>query len=264
MFIFLSKILPLLVYPVGVTVFFLLILSLSKKITRTARILVILSIILLWGFGNTWISNLLAKSLEWQYLPNTSDLQGDVMVVLGGGTEAYEYPRMGSEINSAGDRILVAARLYNEGTAPKILLSGGTISFMGSQVSTPASQMSEVLSLMGIPDDALISQDQSQNTYEDALYSCQMIQDAGYKKIILVTSAMHMPRSVKLFAKQGCDVIPVAADFTITEASWERLIHPNLETLLINLIPTSSDLNLSTKALKEYLGMLIYTLQGWI
>jgi len=117
---------------------------------------------------------------------------------------------------------------------------------------------------MEIPADAIWLQDQSQNTYEDALYSAEMLHEKGITEIILVTSAMHMPRSVALFEKQGLHVIPAPTDFTITEKNWQAQMQLKPDLLLLNLIPNSSSLSLTTNVFKEYLGMTIYRLRGWM
>jgi uncharacterized SAM-binding protein YcdF (DUF218 family) len=124
--------------------------------------------------------------------------------------------------------------------------------------------MAIVMEMLGVPEDALWLQGESQNTYEDALYSCQMLKDNGAENVVLVTSAMHMPRSVAVFEKQGCAVTPSPADFTVTKAAWTNLWHPDIEEFLINLVPSYSNLSLITKSLKEYIGIIIYTLKGWI
>ena len=73
-----------------------------------------------------------------------------------------------------------------------------------------------------------------------------------------------MPRSVALFEKQGIQVIPAPTDFAVTEASWSKLTNINLAAQLVNLLPGTSNLSLTTNALKEYLGMLAYRLRGWL
>ena len=60
----------------------------------------------------------------------------DAIVVLGGGTESEQFPRPMVEVNSAGDRVLYAGKLYKEGKAPYILLSGGNISWYNSRVGS--------------------------------------------------------------------------------------------------------------------------------
>lgn len=263
MFVFLSKFVPLFIYPLGLACF-LLIAALVPKHPYRQRIFILSALMLLWLGGNRWVAYSLNRSLEWRYLPPPEMPSAEVIVVLGGGTEAPSYPRPSVEINGAGDRVLYAARLYKEGKAPHLLLSGGYITWLSQRGSTPAEEMANLMALMGIPHDALWLQTQSQNTYEDALYSSAMLREKGIKRIILVTSAQHMPRAVALFQHQGLEVIPAPTDFNVTQADWEELFEPNLAAQLIGLLPTADNLKMTTSSLKEYLGILIYHLQGWL
>ena len=206
----------------------------------------------------------MARSLEWQYASLGPVQSVGLIVVLGGATEPGIAPRPMTEVNAAGDRVLYAAKLYQDHPEAKILLSGGDIDFLDQSDSTPASDMSEILKLMGVPESAMILQDQSQNTHEDALYSCEKIKAAGFKNVVLVTSAMHMPRSVKLFEKQGCAVLPAPTDYTITEVSWQKTWHPSFQEFLINLVPSYSNMSQVAKSMKEYVGMFAYHLKGWL
>ena len=106
-----------------------------------------------------------------------------------------------------------AARLYRQGSAAHILLSGGNITWLGSRSATPAQDMAELLGWTGVfhPRRSGCRKD-LQNTAEDALYSCRMLKEKGIRRVVLVTSAMHMPRSVTLFQHQGIEVIPAPAD----------------------------------------------------
>jgi uncharacterized SAM-binding protein YcdF (DUF218 family) len=167
-------------------------------------------------------------------------------------------------LNAAADRLFHGAALYHEGVAPYVLLSGGDIDFLTLTSDSPASDMASVMEMLGVPADSLWLQGNSQNTYEDALYSCQMLKDKGATTVVLVTSAMHMPRSVAVFEKQGCEVIPSPADFTVTEAAWTNLWHSDIQEFFINLVPSYSNLSLTTKSLKEYIGWLTYKLKGWL
>ncbi|KPL82719.1 hypothetical protein SE15_11660 [Thermanaerothrix daxensis] len=263
MFVFLSKFLPLFVYPLGLACVFLIV-ALLRKSTRSKQILTASALLVLWLGGNRWVAYSLARSLEWRYLPPAEIPSAEVIVVLGGGTEAPSYPRRFVEINGAGDRVLFAARLYKQGKAPHLLLSGGYISWLSQRGSTPAEEMADLMQLIGIPNEALWLQPRSQNTYEDALYSAEILRAKGIRKIILVTSAQHMPRSVALFEHQGFEVIPAPTDYTVTESNWQDLWQPNLASQIINLLPTADNLGLTTSSLKEYLGILIYHLQGWL
>lgn len=264
MFIFLSKFLPLFIYPLGLACIFMLAALLFWKKRKTSKAMLVIALVILFIGGNRYVANSIAKSLEWQYDSLAAIQSVDLIVVLGGGTEPELAPRPMTEVNAAGDRIIYAAKLFQEHPEAKLLLSGGDIEFLDQSDSTPAKDMSALLLLMGVPKSALILQDQSQNTYEDALYSCEKIKTEGYKNVVLVTSAMHMPRSTKLFAKQGCTVLPAPTDFTITETAWQKTWHPSFEEFIINLVPSYSNLSQVTKAMKEYIGMFTYHLKGWL
>lgn len=185
------------------------------------------------------------------------NIKADVIVVLGGGTDPWLAPRQMVEVNGAGDRVIYALKLYKEDAADKILLSGGTIEWQNSDPTSPAEDMAELLMLMGVPQEALVEQGISLNTAEDARFSAKIIQQNGWKRVILVTSAMHMPRSVRLFTAEGIEVIPAPVDFTMSDQEINDLYSWRLENVLINILPTSSNLKSTTSAMKEYIGMLV-------
>jgi uncharacterized SAM-binding protein YcdF (DUF218 family) len=81
---------------------------------------------------------------------------------------------------------------------------------------------------------------------------------------LLVTSALHMPRSLAIFEKQGFEVIPAPTDY---EAVWADLDEDEIPSpiyWLQNMMPSATALELTTRTLKEYLGILIYGLRGWL
>jgi len=263
-FIFLSKFLPLLVYPMGAAALLLLLTWIFWKHRRFAKWLIIIAFIILFVGGNRYASYALARTLEWNYIPQGELPAADVIVVLGGGTEPGIAPRPIVEVNAAADRMLYGAALYKQGKSSRLLLSGGDIEFLTTGTQSPAMDMAAVMEMLGIPSSALILQGNSQNTHEDAVYSCQWVKDHRLDSILLVTSATHMPRAMLLFEKEGCAVAAAPTDFTVTYAAWDRLWHPNLEEFIINLVPNYSNLSLFTKSLKEYIGIGVYKLQGWI
>ena len=99
------------------------------------------------------------------------------------------------------------------------------------------------------------------NTYENAVNVQKILDQKGIKEVLLVTSAFHMPRARLIFEKLGMKVIPAPTDFFVTEGSVKDF---NLATTLVYLLPDPLFLNLNTIALKEYLGLLIYRLKGWV
>lgn len=264
MFVYLSKLLPLFIYPLGLSFLIFLTVALFGRKKRPLKGLLISGLIILYLASNRWVSYGLARSLEWKNLPPQDLPHAEVIILLGGGTEPADPPRPMAEVNSAGDRVLYAAKLYHAGAAPIILVSGGNLEFSSERKIKPAEDMTELLLLLGVPEDAIWQQPHSQNTHEDALYSAEILAEKDINEVILVTSAMHMPRSKALFIKQGLAVIPAPVDFTITKQNWHTAFHPNFGEFLINLLPGVGPLSLTTNAIKEYIGLLIYGLRGWL
>jgi uncharacterized SAM-binding protein YcdF (DUF218 family) len=265
MFVFLSKFLPLLVYPVGLAALLVTAGLLFRNRKRLRNSILIAAVLILWIGGNHWVSFWLAGSLEWQYLPLKAIPTADAIVVLGGATEPAQYPRSTVELNSAADRVIYSAELYKQGKAPNILLSGGSISWLDNRTSsTPAEEMASILEMLGVPENALWLQKASQNTHEDAVYSLELLKQKGVKRILLVTSAMHMPRAMALFKNHGVVIIPAPTDYTVTQAGWDDLKALNIQSILINLIPNNSSISLTSNALKEYIGIFVYHLEGWL
>ncbi|MEM3432742.1 MAG: YdcF family protein [Candidatus Methanomethyliaceae archaeon] len=263
MFVYLSKLLPLFLYPLGIAFFLVLLALFLARHVRAQRAVLLAALLLLWASSNRWTSLWLARTLEWRYLPPQEIPTAEVIVVLGGGTESADFPRSGVELNSAGDRVLYAAWLYQQGKAEHLLLSGGSIEWRQDS-STPAEEMAALLQRLGIPREALWLETQSRNTYENALNCRKILEAKGIQRIILVTSALHMPRAVALFEHQGLEVIPAPTDFKVTQENWQALRQASLPVQLLNLLPSADNLSSVTSTLKEYLGILVYSLRGWM
>ncbi len=143
-----------------------------------------------------------------------------------------------------------------------MLLTGG---FLGwdSRASSPAQDMASLMQNLGVPAQALWLESESRNTYENALFSAKILKEHNIQEVLLLTSAWHMLRSVKLFEAQGIKVIPLPVDYHVTQEDWDLLWHADWKTHLVNLLPSESSLSLTTLTLKEYLGILVYELRGW-
>jgi uncharacterized SAM-binding protein YcdF (DUF218 family) len=263
MFVILSKFLPLFIYPLGLVFILLLFALLLRRKEKTRNILIVLSLLILWLSSTSLVSENLARSLEWRYFPPKEIPSADVIVVLGGGTEANVYPRSGVEVNGAGDRVLYAARIFKEGKAAHILLTGGEITWMNSTTSTPAGEMAEILQFLGVPQNALWLENKSQNTRENAVFSKNILDDKAIKKILLITSASHMPRAAAVFQKLGIEVIPLPVDYSTTQVDNSSNKQDWLGQFF-GLLPSAGSLSGTTNALKEYLGIFTYWLRGWL
>jgi len=261
MFSYISKFLPLFLYPLGLVWILLVVALLLRKKPGWQKAAILSSIVLIWIGGNTWVANALERNLEWQYLPPEEFPEVEVAVILSGGTEAALYPRSTVEVNGSGDRVIYAAHLYHQGVASYLLVSGGSVPYIGESVPE-SEQMAELLVMLGVPNDAIWYETKSRNTYENAFYSHEFLEEMDINRIVLVTSAFHMPRSVMLFEQQGFEVIPAPTDFHITQESWQRLWEPDFLTQLYNFFPRVSNMSGTTHSLKEIIGLLVYRLRG--
>lgn len=261
MLIALSKLLPIFLYPVGLIFLLLLACVLLRNNQRFLRILLLAVLLILVVAGNRWVSLGLVRSLEMRFSPPTTIDQVDAIVLLGGGTEILAPPRPLPEVNGAGDRITYAVKLYREGRSAYILASGGRIPWYGPASSTPAEEMLALLEFMGVPSEAVILESKSQNTAENAEFSAVLLQKYNANSVLLVTSAMHMPRAVAYFETLGVEIFPAPTDFIVSEAEWQGLVESGPVALFLSFFPTSGSLNQTTNALKEYLGLLVFHLQ---
>lgn len=119
MFLYLSKLLPLFFYPLGLACVLMVValVTLGKR-PRWAAGAITLALIVLLGASNGWVSSSLVRSLEAQNLPPTVVPTAQAIVVLGGATKPALPPRPGVDLSEQGDRIFYAAQLYKQQKAP--------------------------------------------------------------------------------------------------------------------------------------------------
>ena len=278
MFPFLSKLLPLFFYPLGLSSLLIAIalanllwrskrsrnasvasksLTLFKK-NRLSSILLGIALAILILSSNEIFSKWLVRSLEWQNLPNGELPQAEAIVVLGGGTRPRIAPRPWYEINEAGDRILYGSWLYKQDKAPLLLVTGGRAEWLGEGGNPESEDRAAIAEIMGVPPSAIIQESQSFNTRDNAVNTKQILDKRGINKILLVTSAMHMPRSLEIFRKNGIESIPAPTDFLSVNnennKGWASVL---------DILPSTDALKNTTNAIKEYIGLMIYQIAGW-
>ncbi len=259
----LSKLLPLALYPLGLA----LLLQLSALMGRRRR----------WagwvsgaGLGLLWISAMpfTARQLVWSLEERSAALtpdplpRADAVVVLGGGLRPALAPRRSVEVNEAGDRLLTGLRLIRQGKAPLLVVSGGQVSFTGSDPAPPEAVSARALAIeLGLQPQAILANGRSRTTAEEAHDIGELGRRRGWRSVLLVTSATHLPRALASFERlSGLQVIPVACDFQFVARNlWGR---PTAGSLLKDGLPDAEALFMSTLALKEVLGLATYRLLG--
>lgn len=264
MFLFLSKLLPLLIYPLGLAcVLLVLALVLIRRRPRWAAGAIALALLLLLVSSNSWVATGVMRSLEWRY-PDSLDLpEAEAIVVLGGAIRPQLPPRPWIEVAEEGDRVLHGARLYLAGKAPLLVLSGGRITWGQGQTRSEAADMAELAEALGVPASDILLEPDSLNTFENAAYTKALLAERGIEQILLVTSALHMPRSLAIFTKQGFNATPAPTDFHVVRDPL-NVDSNTWQGRTLSLVPQTENLHYLTCALKEYVGIVIYWLRGWL
>lgn len=174
------------------------------------------------------------------------------IITLGGGFEAEVVTaRGGFEMTQAGDRFVETLRLAMAFPQARILISGGDGSlsgaFEGDAVIGP-----RFFEAFGVPASRVIRETESRDTFENAGNTQELLKQNHLENCLLVTSAFHMPRSVGLFRKLGLVVLPWPTDYrTAGKAS-----------LGLDLTQPSTNAQLMTTALREWIGLAFYHLAG--
>jgi uncharacterized SAM-binding protein YcdF (DUF218 family) len=232
------------------------------KRPRWAAAAIALGLIVLLAGSNAWVSRSLVRSLEWQNIPPTELPNAEAIVILGGATKPASPPRPSIDLSEEGDRVLYGAQLYQQKKAPLIIVAGGRIDWRGSGPSE-STDMAAILSQVGVPTEAILEEPNSLNTYENAVNVRKILDARDIRRVLLVTSAMHMPRSLLIFKRQGIAAIPAPTDFLVSESELQEMQNSPQATLL-NLLPDTERLYHFTRALKEYIGLVVYRLRGWL
>jgi uncharacterized SAM-binding protein YcdF (DUF218 family) len=92
------------------------------------------------------------------------------------------------------------------------------------------------------------------NTHENALFSHRLLAGRGIGRIILVTSATHMPRAAAAYRKAGFDLVAAPADF---QTGWQE------PSAIFRWMPQAEAIFKSSKAIHEWLGLWVYRFRGW-
>ncbi len=247
----LAKLVSLLVYPLSQSILLLTLafFFLLLRATRSAGLLLFLSVGWLWLASTAIFADWLMGTLEDPYRPKALSVspEADAILVLGGATRGDTHFSSVGDMNQQSDRLLHAVRLFKAGKAPIIVLSGGS-----RPGARPEAQlMREILEVMGVPADVIVTEEASRDTYENAVFSRTVLSRRGIDRILLVTSAYHMRRAEAVFKAQGFEVVPSPTDY-------QRLVAP---PLIPRWLPTADDLDRSTRAIHEYVGYSGYSLR---
>lgn len=249
MFFVLSKIIGALLKPL-LWVVLLLLLGLWKK--KYMRKSLWISLVLVFVFGNKFLANKVMSAYEYPLQELNFAKKYDYVVVLGGfSRNRLDNGRL--ELNEAGDRLLAGLDLLRIGQVKKVIISGGDGSLYRTGIDE-ASEVKQYLEQVGYDTDKIIIEPKSKNTYENAVNTAKILSDSS--KVILITSAFHMPRAAKCFSKHNIDFTPYPVDYLMDGSS------PYSPSGI--LIPSGTAFKKWEILLKEWVGLIAYKVSGKI
>jgi uncharacterized SAM-binding protein YcdF (DUF218 family) len=255
MFFILSKLLAFLINPL-VIIFFFIIRAFRTKNERLQKKRWITAIIVFYVLSNSFLLDELMRVWEYRSKDYVEyDKVYDYVVVLGG-YSWYDYRMAKPQFMRSSDRLWQALRLLNLQRAKKILISGGSGS-LEMPLDKEAKHIYDFLVQVGIPKDKILIENESKNTYENAVYSKRIIDSLNSgQSVLLITSAFHMRRSLAIFKKQGySNVTPYSTD---RYSGGRKFVFDHC------FIPDVQALEGYNRLFHELLGYMVYKAKGYL
>ena len=219
---------------------------------RTGRVLLSLCTIFLLIVSATPLANSWMAALELRFpRPDLAAMPApDGILVLGGSVAPGIATARGAiALTPRGERIAELAMLARRFPLARLIHTGGTASLHGTGPLEPAG-IAPFATDLGIADGRLEFENASRNTFENAVFSKNMVRPSPGERWLLVTSAAHMPRSVGIFRSIGWEIIPFPVDYeALPTVPWIEL-NPIRNWTLANI------------AAHETLGMIVYYVTG--
>ena len=240
--IYLHKILPFFLSPLGVSLSLLILFFFYRK-----KLFVFLSLIILLISSNPLVANYLTMRLEEPYypIPVQNIKKHDFVVVLSGmihqvGNKNFKKYEWGDP-----DRFFAGIELIKNKKASNLIFTAGQLPWTKNWKPEGYILKDKAVN-MGIPEEQILVTDKVKNTYEESVAVLKLVPKNA--AIILVTSAFHMKRSKYLFEKQGFNITPFPVDFKISSSNFTFL----------DLIPSVSSLQKTSTFIRENIGRLYY------
>lgn len=214
-------------------------------------------ITLLVFFTNPFLSNLALLTWEPEFKSFDEIENHEIGIVLTGVTNLSKTAYDRTFFNKGADRITHALQLYQMGKIKKILISGG----QGLNPVNPQSEaelLQRFLIMTGMPEEDIWIEDQSKNTAQNAQFTKDFLEKKGIdanQEFILITSAFHMYRAKGCFDKVGLKTETFPTDYYSHDVKYDI---PSL------IFPDSNSIQYWTKLFKEWLGIVVYKLVGYM
>lgn len=200
------------------------------------------------------LGNLLLQPIERSYPANPPLAQVEGIIVLGGGEDARASAYWGQmQFNEGGDRFAAGTALARWFPDSQLLFTGGSgaLRDLAGAAVSEASIAERFFLDQGIDPDRLLLEDQSRNTAENASLSLALANPSAAETWVLVTSAFHLPRAMRIFETAGWSgLVAWPVDYRTSrftdDIGWD--LTGNLQVL--------------NAAIREQVGQLAYSLTG--
>ncbi len=255
MFFILSKILAFIIAPY--TWLFAGLLFLLKKVWHTSFKKYVLALtVFIYVFSNSFLVDELVR--VWEYEDDNiylKDTRYDLAIVLGGMGRIDERQHR-FDFTCSGDRLFQTLALYYKKRVNKLLITGGSGS-INHPNDREAIYIKNYLKTISVPDSNIIIENDSKNTYENAIFTKRILDSLHFKgSILLVTSSFHMRRSIAIFKKAGYqNITPYITNKFTGKRKYEvdYCLLPNAEAVTtFNLI------------IHEIVGYMTYKIKGYL
>lgn len=225
----------------------------TRRRWRTGRGLVTILVALTVLLVVTPVQPFLTETLENRFPGNPPiPAHVDGIIVLGGAIDQYiSQARDRISLNDSAERMVATVLLYKAHPEARVLFTGGSADPIRAE-PREAPFAAQLLTELGVPADRLVVEDESRNTYENAVFSQRLADPKPGQVWVLVTSARHMPRAIGVFRRINWPVIPYPVDYLSGGGpEWTNIDIP------------MQRLRLLAQALHEWIGLAFYRLSGW-
>jgi uncharacterized SAM-binding protein YcdF (DUF218 family) len=210
-----------------------------KRILRSTAVVIFLF------FSNPYIINNVWNRYQWKPTLPAQEYQTGILL---GGMAGHDEMTGYGFFGAAADRFIQAARLYHSGHVKRILVTGGNAISLSKKDYNEADFIAENLEDLKVPREHILLERQARNTLENASFTKLILDSTGNSSNLLITSAIHMPRAMKIFLKAGIPVQPFPCNYRVlpmdTAFTWR------------SLIPAEESFSKWTIILKEWVGQI--------
>jgi uncharacterized SAM-binding protein YcdF (DUF218 family) len=187
-------------------------------------------------------------------LDTASEARGaQAIVVLGGGIVSHVAGDLAvDDTMASGLRLVEGVRVYRLLGDPLLVVSGGNAQRIDPPRPESAALRRAAIDL-GVPPDRIVEDNQSLTTREQVIAFSRLLADRHLDRFVLVTSPVHMRRSLAAFRANGLDPVPSVSQ-----------LRSDTDDTFWTLVPERASLGLADSALYEYAAFAYYWWHGWL